>query len=210
MAPRSNSAGPALWDAVVRLTHWGVAVVVIGNALLNQAGGTWHLALGWIGAGLLGLRLVWGLIGPAEARFAAFPPNPAAALRHLAELLTGRPRDYPSHNPAGAMMVYALWLSLAVVIGTGLVMTRAETPWAVAAREEVLLSGDWSQLVTDEGTEAGEGEEGGEGTLKEVHEVFANLMLAMALLHVLGVVVESRALRRNLVLPMIGGQRQEP
>lgn len=207
MAPRSNSTGPLVWDAVVRLTHWGVAVVVIGNALLNQSGGVWHVALGWVGAGLLALRLVWGLIGPAEARFSAFPPNPLAALRHLADLLTGRPRDYPSHNPAGAMMIYALWLSLAVVIGTGLVMTRAETPWSVAAREEVLNSGDWSQLVSEEGSEGDE--EGEDGALKEVHESFANLMLALALLHVLGVVVESRALRRNLVLPMIAGRRQE-
>jgi cytochrome b len=36
--------------------------------------------------------------------------------------------------------------------------------------------------------------------------VAANLMLLFAVLHVAGVVVEGRALRRNLVAPMLLGQ----
>jgi cytochrome b len=201
---------PRLWDPVVRLTHWGIAVAVIGNSLFTAGGGFWHVTLGWIGAGLLVLRLVWGIVGRKEARFAAFPPNPAAALRHLAELLTGRPRVYVSHNPAGAMMAYALWLSLAVVVGTGLVMTGGASPQAILAQQRILEEGDWSQLTAQSGEVGEDGEEGeGGSALKAVHETFANLMLALALIHVAGVAVESRALRRNLVLPMIGGARGE-
>lgn len=196
---------PSRWDGVVRVSHWTLALVVIGNALMTEGGSGLHVWLGWIGAAVLALRLVWGVVGRADARFTAFPPNPMAALRHLGQLAKGQPRHYASHNPAGAMMVYAIWASLAVVIGTGLMMTKAAAPWTVSAREEILLSGDWSQLPAEG---EGEGEDGeGEGAVKDVHELFANLMLVLAVLHVAGVAVESRAMRRNLVAPMLLGSK---
>lgn len=198
---------PTLWDPVVRLTHWSVALIVIGNALLTGGGSTLHVSLGWAGMAILVLRLVWGLIGPPEARFSAFPPNPVAALRHMAQLARGRPQAHPSHNPAGAAMAYALWVMLAVVIGTGLVMTGGRTPMQVAADQAAVASGDWAALVSDSDGKA----EDKDGTLRhlaeEVHGVAANLILFLAVLHVAGVAVESRALRRNLVRPMLTGER---
>lgn len=188
------------WDLVVRASHWVIAAVVILNALITDGGSALHVALGWAGGAFLALRMVWGLVGRAEARFSAFPPAPLRALAHLGEVLRGKPREYGSHNPAGAMMIYALWLSLAVVIGTGLVMSKAAAPWTIAARQDIVENGDWSQLTTE-----GEDDEE-DGALKEVHEIFANLMLVLAVLHVAGVVVESRLLRRNLVKPMITGR----
>lgn len=38
------------------------------------------------------------------------------------------------------------------------------------------------------------------------HNLAANLILILALIHVAGVVVESRALRRNLVRPLVTGR----
>ncbi|MFN3606174.1 MAG: hypothetical protein ACK4SS_03115, partial [Cypionkella sp.] len=38
---------------------------------------------------------------------------------------------------------------------------------------------------------------------EDVHEVAANLVLILALIHVAGVALESRALGRNLVRPML-------
>jgi cytochrome b len=46
-------------------------------------------------------------------------------------------------------------------------------------------------------------------TAEEVHEVVANLLLLLAALHVAGVFLESRAMRRNLVAPMVLGQRRK-
>jgi cytochrome b len=196
---------PSLWDPVVRLTHWSLALVVLGNALVTRGGSPLHVALGWAGLAVLALRLIWGLIGPREARFSAFPPNPVAALRHLGQLARGRPETHPSHNPAGAVMAYALWACLAATTITGLVMTQGRTPMQVAADQAAVDSGDWSALVKD-GDETAE--DGALGELaEEVHEVTANLILLLAVLHVAGVVVESRALRRNLVAPMLSGLR---
>jgi len=204
-APMADATPPSLWDPVVRLTHWGIAVAVLLNALVTEGGSLTHISLGWLGMAFLVLRLIWGGLGPAEARFSAFPPNPLAALRHLGELLRGTPREHPSHNPAGAMMAYALWASLATVIATGLVMTGGATPMKVAREKAAVASGDWSALISP-GESSEKGDNALRHTAEEIHEVAANLMLVLAVLHVAGVALEGRALRRNLVAPMLLGK----
>lgn len=196
---------PTLWDPVVRITHWVIALVVLLNAILTEGGGTLHVALGWAGMAMLALRLVWGLVGTPAARFRAFPPAPLAALRHLGALVRGPVPEYPSHNPAGAMMAYALWALLAVVMGTGLYMTGGATPMQVAADQAAVDKGDWSALVKTEDSP----DEGGSGkkAAEEVHDVAANLILVLVLLHVAGVAVESRAMGRSLVAPMLLGRK---
>jgi cytochrome b len=197
--PPKGQALPS-WDPLLRLAHWGIAVVVIANYGFTKEGGSVHIALGWAGMALLLLRLIWGFVGPREARFASFPPNPMAALRHLGGLLRGKAPQYPSHNPAGALMAYALWACLAVLMLTGLGMSGI-SPFAQADLEAAVAEGDWSVLVEDDGEAEGESPYG--DVLEEVHEVAANLILILALLHVAGVAVESRAMRRNLLAPML-------
>ncbi len=207
--PQSNEGAqspPELWDPLVRISHWLIAVAVIANGLLNKPGGTIHIWIGWSVLALLALRFVWGFLGPAEARFSAFPPDPRAAVSHLIDLVRGSPRHYRSHNPAGAIMVYALWACLVVVTGTGLYMTGAKSPITIAEEKAAVAAGDWSVLVKDDDDEKGEDSKVLGEAAKEVHEIAANLMLVLALIHVAGVAVESRATRRNLVRPMLVGR----
>jgi cytochrome b len=201
----TRAVPPSLWDPVVRLTHWGIAVAVLLNALVTEGGSVTHVSLGWMGMALLVLRLVWGVLGPAEARFSAFPPNPVAALRHLGELVAGRPREHASHNPAGALMAYAFWLCLSAVIATGLLMTGGATPMRVASDKAAVASGDWAALAAK--SDSSSGDTSLRHRAEEIHEVVANLMLLLALLHLAGVLVEGRAMRRNLVAPMLLGKR---
>ena len=211
-APRTPAAAPpSLWDPVVRITHWGIAVSVLVNAALDEGGSLLHVSLGWLVMALLLLRLVWGVLGPGEARFSAFPPNPVAALRHLGQLAWRKGvRHYPSHNPAGAMMAYAFWACLALVTVTGLVMTGGATPMQVADEKAAVASGDWSALIKESDGESSEDEDNSlRHTAEEVHEVVANLLLILAALHVAGVLVEARTMRRNLVAPMLLGQRRK-
>lgn len=194
---------PALWDRVVRISHWGIAIVVLVNQVITRGGSPTHVWFGWIALTLLATRLLWGLIGSREARFSAFPLNPRAAIVHMRELFAGKPRHYPSHNPAGAIMAYALWGAIAIMIATGFIMS-GPNPFAVSEQQAIVDSGDWSQLVK---TEDGEGEDGDESAVKFVHEAMANLILLLVGLHVAGVVVESLMMRRNLVPPMLLGER---
>ena len=105
------------WDPLVRVTHWGVAAAVVANGLITEGGSLVHVWIGLAVAALLALRLIWGLVGPAEARFSAFPPSPRRAIAHVRDILAGRHVVHRSHNPLGALMVYALWATLAVAAG---------------------------------------------------------------------------------------------
>lgn len=121
--PGSTEAPLRPWDPLVRLTHWGIVVAVALNALVTEEGDVWHVWVGTAMAALLVLRLLWGFVGPAEARFSAFPPSPARAIVHLRDIAAGRHPRHASHNGLGALMAYALWATLALIAVTGLAMS---------------------------------------------------------------------------------------
>ncbi|WP_321341497.1 cytochrome b/b6 domain-containing protein [Breoghania sp.] len=198
-------APPDPWDPLVRITHWLVAAAVLVNGLIDKPGGITHVWIGWAVLAVLATRMAWGFIGPAEARFSSFPPSPRAALAHVRDLHRGRPKEHRSHNPAGTIMVYALWASLAVVVVTGLVMTDARSPVTIAEEKIAVASGDWSALAAASKKDE---DHGLKDVAEEVHGAFANLLLILAAFHVGGVVVESRALRRNLLRPMLYGKHK--
>lgn len=204
-----DATPPDPWDYVVRVTHWVVAGVVIANALFTKGGGTLHVWLGWIAMVCLVVRLVWGLVGSPEARFAAFPPRPGAAVSHVRQVLRGRVREHSSHNPAGAMMIYAFWLTLATMTVTGLMLTKGATPWEIARQQNAVAAGDWSALVTEDGAASSdEGDEEGGSIIGEIHQIGGNLLIVLAVIHLAGVALESVRLQRNLVRPMIRATRR--
>lgn len=125
------------WDPFVRAFHWSLVIFVALDAFILDPEGKAHAYVGYAIAVLIVLRLVWGFIGARNARFSAFPPSISAARRHAASLLK-REKDAPheSHNPLGALMVYNLLASLAVITATGIAM-RTDMFWGVEWVEEV-------------------------------------------------------------------------
>jgi cytochrome b len=104
-----------VWDPVVRLFHWSL---VGGFALAwftPTRSESVHMWAGYAAAGLIGLRLVWGIIGTRHARFADFVKRPAVVLAYLGAILRGTEARYLGHNPAGGAMILAL---MAAMLGT--------------------------------------------------------------------------------------------
>lgn len=191
------TASPAgRWDGLVRATHWGIAAAIVANGVLVEERGGLHVWIGCAAAGLLTTRIVWGLIGTAPARFAAFPPNPAAAARHVGDIVAGRREEHPSHNPLGALMVWALWAMLALVVLSGVALRQSELA-SVTIPGAAAVGALYPGLTGESGEELWE----------EVHEVAANLLFLLAALHVAGVVFETRRLGSHVVRAMIGGPR---
>jgi len=118
---RSGARDVAVWDPLVRLIHWSVALAVLVNSV-DDAEADLHEWVGYIALGLVAIRLLWGVAGPRPARFSAFPPSPRAALSHLRAMLRGGRGVHLSHNPLGALMVYNVWATLAVLGITGYMM----------------------------------------------------------------------------------------
>lgn len=182
--PISNALAPPpparvkVWDPLVRLFHWTLALGCIANLTVLREVKTVHRYVGYVVLAAVVIRLVWGFIGTRHARFADFAPGPRRLLAYLVALSRGREPRYVGHNPAGAVMMLALM---------GLVMTCGVTGWMMG------LDAFW-----------------GERWLETLHEGAANVILIMAIGHVLAALVESWRHRENLVLSMINGFKRAP
>lgn len=107
-----------VWDIPTRLFHWLLAGSFAG-AFLTAESETWrdlHVLLGYTVLGLIGFRIVWGLIGTRYARFKSFAFRPSQVVAYLKSLAGRSPQHYVGHNPAGSWVIYGLLL-LAVVTG---------------------------------------------------------------------------------------------
>jgi cytochrome b len=207
----ASTARPRTWDPLVRITHWGIAAVVILNGLILEGGDQPHVVAGYVALSLLALRLVWGIVGTEEARFSAFPPSASGAVAHVRGILAGGVETHRSHNPLGALMVYALWGALALTIATGLAMEADVFPGdgereEYAALGTVAMPGAPVVLAERDDDEAGHGDaEGTEEATEKLHEIAANLVLILALVHVGGVAFEMARGDRGLIRRMTTG-----
>ena len=134
---RSGAHEVLVWDPLVRLIHWLVALAVLVNSIADDDGAL-HQWVGYCALGLVAIRLVWGLIGPRSARFSAFPPSPARALAHVRAMLRRDQTVHLSHNPLGALMVYNIWATIVALGVTGYMMGTMQffgVEWVEEAHE---------------------------------------------------------------------------
>lgn len=115
-----------VWDPLVRVFHWLLAAGFVANALITDPESALHHWIGYALALLVGLRIIWGLIGSHHARFANFRPDPQAALGQLTDIATRRTRHHRGHSPLGALMIYNLLLTVLGIAFTGWLLTLAQ------------------------------------------------------------------------------------
>lgn len=134
-APSSPPTSPRrrlMIDAPTRVFHWLLAAS-FALAYLTGDGEHWrlvHVAMGYTMLGLIGFRLVWGLIGPPQARWSA----QARKLRALPDVwrawLAAKPNWLQSHHVVNTLAIWSVLFLSVVTGGTG---------YAVYAE----LGGDW-------------------------------------------------------------------
>ena len=191
--------GIKVWDPLVRIFHW---MLVIAFFTAYATGEDIHEVHEWMGYTVLGLvvfRVLWGFVGPAHARFSNFVRGPAEVLRNLKDVILMHPKRYLGHSPAGGAMVVLL---LAMLVATAVTGIFAEESGEQAGPK---------MAVTASPHEAGAGKEAEhekDSLIEEVHEVLANVTLALVLLHIAGVILASFAHRENLVASMFTGRKR--
>lgn len=119
-----------VWDLPVRVFHWGLVAAFAVAWLTAEESGRVHRAAGYVVAGLVAFRMIWGLVGSRHARFADFIYRPSTVFAFLKDTVALRARRYLGHNPAGGAMVIALLLAIGVVTSTGIMMTT-DAFWGV-------------------------------------------------------------------------------
>ena len=164
-----------VWDWPVRVFHWTLAASVIGAYVTGESEDfeRLHHTLGWVAAGLIAFRVVWGLVGTRYARFSEFIRGPAQVWAYIKSLRSGQPQHFVGHNPVGAVAVILLMALVALSVYTGWLALAEDAP-------------EW---------------------LEEAHEIAANTLITVVLVHVIGVLWSSRTHGENLLKAMLTGRK---
>jgi cytochrome b len=112
-----------VWDIFVRLFHWSLATAFITNAFLTDPEASVHQWIGYGIAALVALRIIWGFIGSAHARFSDFKPSVSGSIEQIVEMASARTHPHAGHSPLGALMIYNLLLAIAAICVTGYMQT---------------------------------------------------------------------------------------
>lgn len=180
-----------VWDLPVRLFHWSLvlgftAAYVTAEFHVNFI----HTWIGYFLCCLLLIRISWGFLGNQYARFSSFIFSKTETMGYVKSLVQGNPRHYLGHNPAGALMVFALLFLLTLIFLTGLVTLAVidfEGPFLFLAD---YLGDDASYAV------------------RHLHAWLIDAALILIPLHLLGVVAGTIQHKENLVRAMITGKKK--
>jgi cytochrome b len=175
-----------VWDPFVRIFHWTL-VIAFTVAYLIEEPQIVHVWAGYVVAGLIVARVVWGFVGSPHARFTDFVYAPSSALSYVRDLLRFHGKRYLGHSPAGGYMVLILLVMLGATGIAGLIVYGGEDQ-----------AGPLAGRVSKHTAELAE----------EWHEVLANITLALIFVHVAAVVFASFAHHENLVRAMLTGRKR--
>lgn len=182
-----------VWDLPTRLFHWTLAACVITSVISAKIGGNamdWHFRSGYVVFALLAFRLLWGLVGGRWSRFASFLYAPSTLRRYLRGGSRADEHHEVGHSPLGALSVFALLGLLAAQVGSGLF---ADDEIASAGPLVKFVSGATSSLLTS------------------WHKSFGQwLIIVLVLLHVAAIVAYRLRRGRDLVTPMLLGDKWLP
>ena len=186
--PDHTTSRILVWDLATRLFHWSLVLAVSIAAVTGFLAPEWwldvHRWAGYVIGFLIVFRLAWGFFGSYYARFKSFLFPVDETVSHLRGLVHRKPAHYTGHNPAGALMVFALLGVLLALTLSGIII--------LGGQENIgILAGYVSFSI-------------GAGAV-ELHEILALALLAMIGAHVLGVIMESRLSRENLLRAMVTG-----
>lgn len=208
-----------VWDRFVRFFHWALVALFCTSYLTGDEIEWLHVYSGYGIALLILARALWGFIGSTHARFRDFLYSPLSAIEYLKSLTRGEPKNYLGHNPAGAMMVFALLIGLFLTTLSGMKLYAIEEgkgPLADAVGLQIVSkayadSDEYEQDEDDHKTKGGYGEENHEAAeefWEEIHEFAVNFMIFLIIIHVVGVIVSSGAHSESLVKAMITGYKE--
>ena len=169
-------------DAPTRMFHWLFALCFVG-AYLTADGDSWrplHVTLGYTVAGLLGFRVLYGLLGPRHARLGLMWRKLGSAPAWLRSLPQARSlADINARQGQNLLMALGVVALLLIVLPLTLSGYATHNDWGD------FLGGDW---------------------LEDLHEFFGEAMLAVVLAHVALIAGLSLLRRKNQAQPMLTGQ----
>jgi len=189
-----------VWDPLVRLTHWSLAIGIVLSFVTAERWPEIHEAIGYAIGGIIVVRVLWGFIGSQHARFSDFAYGPSAVRRYLVALMGFKGRRYLGHSPAGGAMVMLLLALVSVIVATGIlteIQRENALPPAVATAASSGAPSGLDASIEEH-----------ESVVGQIHEAAANVLIVFVSLHIAGVLVASLVHRENLVVAMFTGRKR--
>jgi cytochrome b len=183
----SNSVTVKAWDPLIRIFHWSLVLSVVIAFISEDDWMNVHIWAGYAISLLIGIRLLWGLVGTRNARFTSFVRSRRVVMQHLKGMLAFKTPHYLGHNPVAAVMVLLLLSSITLVAFSGMIMIAGEGQGPLAHTMLSSWNGKW---------------------LEEIHEFLAHFTLLLILAHVSGVIFSSLLEGENLARAMLTGRKK--
>jgi len=174
------SAGPDI-KVWDRLVRVGHWTLVIGITTTWFVHGKWHEWLGYAVLAVVALRIVWGVAGPRSTRYARFTQFVRSPAATMDYAKQIINHSEPRHLGHNPLGGWMIVALLLTIVGVCL------TGWL---------------YTTDRFW--------GEAWVEELHEGLTNVLLALAVLHIGGVIFASLRHGENLVKAMLNGRKRAP
>ncbi len=187
-APNHAQTKP-IWDLPIRLFHWSLAVLVLlqfGTAKFGWLDMQWHFRFGYALLALLLFRMLWGIAGSDNLRFAALMAGPRKLLTYFREWRQTPVSQLVGHNPFGG------WASLLIIL-----VLLVQTITGLAASDDIEWFGPLYDRLPDLWVERA----------NWLHHRLEPVILALVALHVVAVLQYFVYKRENLTASMLHGRR---
>lgn len=176
-----------IWDIPTRVFHW-LLVLAVSVCLYTGFFGDfeaidYHMLSGYGVLTLLLFRFAWGLTSKGNARFSTFTPQPSSVLAYIKGI---HPPAHNSHNPLGALSVFAMLILLLLQAGTGLF-----------ANDDIFTEGPLSHLVSYETSLQ----------LTSIHSINRWLLVGLLATHIVAILFYDLFKKQRLSIAMISGSR---
>ncbi len=121
-----------VYDLPTRIFHWCFVGLFIGAFSIAKTVDdesivfSYHMIAGLLMGFIVGLRIIWGVVGPRYARFSSFELRPPPLLDYFKSLFGPHNRSWSGRNPASSwsgLIMLAFAAGLAV---TGFLMTSGQ------------------------------------------------------------------------------------
>lgn len=169
-----------VWDLAVRFFHWSQVLLIAGLWYTGEEGYiAQHQLLAYTLLAVVLSRIVWGVVGSKNARFAHFAASPRQALGYLAH-----PKPKLGHNPASFYMIILLIILTLVQLITG--MATFDNSYLSDGPLVRYLSADLVDLASS------------------IHSININILLAAIAVHVLAALWHSIRVHNVIALMLTG------
>lgn len=223
-----------VWSRNIRLFHWINVIAItllicIGTTILNaklfgvSTDGkillkTIHVIVGYVFATNLLFRLILGFIGKSYERWGKILPFKKGFSQELTEFKEHKKATYKGHNPAGKLMLLALFLLMFVQMVSGLVIAGTDIyypPFGQSFAESIAIDKQnveaikpYSKVNVDE--EAYKAMRDIRKPFITAHFYAFYCLIFLIPLHIIGVIVAERREKTALVSAMITGYKYLP